>query len=72
MAACLFGRDELFEHGYLYVDAAGRIQINDANGRRSTTDLLDVANGLANRACTAAGQESAGFFTWHREWALHP
>jgi hypothetical protein len=70
LAACLFGCDELFEHGYLYVDAAGRIQINDANGRRSTTDLLAVANGLGNRTCAAATPESADFFTWHRQWAL--
>jgi hypothetical protein len=70
LAACLFGCDELFEHGYLYVDATGRVQINDAGGRHSTADLLAVANGLVDRVCSAATPESAGFFTWHRQWAL--
>jgi hypothetical protein len=70
LAACLLGCDELFEHGYLYVDTTGHVRVNDAEGRHSTTDLLAVANGLDNRACTAATPKSAGFFTWHRQRAL--
>ena len=71
MAACLFGCDELFEHGYLYVDTAGLIQLNTADRRRSTADLLSIAKDLGNRACPAATPESIGFFAWHRQSALN-
>lgn len=69
IGACLFGCDELFEHGYVYVDLEGRVQVNHANSRHSTPDLLALATPLAGRACSALTPRSAEFFAWHRQWA---
>lgn len=62
IAACALGCDELFEHGYLVVDDAGRV----AAGRPATGDLGDAVAALAGRACPAHGRDSREHFAWHR------
>ncbi|MCA2215543.1 hypothetical protein [Jidongwangia harbinensis] len=69
IAACLFGCDELFEHGYVFVDAGGRIRVSNGPTKHSTADLLALATVLDARQCAAAKPSSAEFFAWHRRWA---
>lgn len=69
MAACLFGCDELFEHGYVFVDPGGRIRVSNGTPKPSTADLLALATMLEARQCAAAKPSAAEFFAWHRRWA---
>lgn len=69
MAACTMGCDELFEHGYLCVNADGFIE----SGRRgnSTDDLAAAVAALAGRQVRGYSEAKAPFFAWHRENIAH-
>jgi hypothetical protein len=64
MKACKFGCDELFERGYIYVDAQGVIQPSP-NFQKSTEDLKQAAVGLIGRPTPAYTESSAAHFKWH-------
>jgi hypothetical protein len=65
MAACTLGCDELFEHGYIYVDAQGLIR---ATSRCATySAIVDFfENELSGKTCAAHRAESEQFFAYHR------
>ncbi len=65
MAACALGCDEVFEHGYIYVDDDGKIQ----PGPRC--DVFPVVRNFvkvtfADRECGAYSAKSKPFFEYHR------
>lgn len=69
MAACALGCDEVFEHGYIYVDDDGKIK----PGPRC--DVFPVVRGFveltfADRECRAYSASSKPFFEYHRGQAL--
>jgi hypothetical protein len=71
MAACTLGCDELFEHGFVYVDSAGVIQLSDRC--RASTELTTFAErDLATRRCAAHGPYSESYFAYHRSHFLTP
>jgi hypothetical protein len=69
MAACALGCDEVFEHGYIYVDEDGKIQ----PGPRC--EVFPVVRNFvkvtfADRECGAYGVKSKQYFEYHRGQAL--
>jgi len=66
MRACRFGCDELFERGYICVDARGEIQPGP-NYEKSTSDLKRVAGDLLGRHTPAFTTNTAPFFKWHSD-----
>lgn len=62
--ACTFGCDEMFEHGYVAVDAGGRVVML----RPSTGDLQAAARAVAGRTCTEHTRWSSGYFAWHHSY----
>ncbi len=65
MAACTFGCDELFEHGYVYVDQSGRIRPGTQMQPGSSIENV-FKDQLAERICAAYSMDSARFFEFHR------
>ncbi len=65
MPACLMGCDELFEHGFVYVDTDGVIAASPRSN--DTTDLAAAAAHLAGRTVADYDEHRAPFFAWHRE-----
>jgi hypothetical protein len=65
MAACAFGCDEMFEHGFDYVDEAGTVQSRSTVTPGSSLEDFFL-NYLAGHACQAYGDGSADFFAHHR------
>lgn len=63
--ACLMGCDELFEHGYIYVNADGTIAASPSSS--ATSDLKLIADTLVGRIVGDFGTHRAEFFRWHRE-----
>ncbi|KAM9863703.1 hypothetical protein ACI1US_00402 [Leucobacter sp. BZR 635] len=61
MSACTLGCDELFERGYLTVDAGGIVQ----TAFTGFTDLASSVGSLQSRVCSAFGPESKPYFAWH-------
>jgi hypothetical protein len=65
MAACTLGCDELFEHGYIYVDHHGAIRATSRCARYpAIVDFFERE--LSGKACTAHRAESERFFAYHR------
>ncbi|MFF7329704.1 hypothetical protein [Streptomyces sp. NPDC008150] len=64
MPACLFGCDELFEHGYVHITDGGTIAVSDKAD--ATPDLTEAAKALDGRAVADFGAHRAPFFAWHR------
>ncbi|WP_225828227.1 hypothetical protein [Streptomyces naphthomycinicus] len=64
MATCLIGCDELFEHGYVYVNDNGTIAVSPLSN--TTPDLAVAAKALEGRTVADHGRHSAPFYTWHR------
>lgn len=65
MAACTFGRDEVFEHGYVYVDQSGRILSSVRTEPGSSIENF-FKDQLAERTCAAFSVGSAKYFEFHR------
>ncbi|MCD9145758.1 hypothetical protein [Streptomyces albireticuli] len=68
-AACLIGCDELFEHGYIFVNDAGVIET--AAQAAVTADLKKAATSIAGRTMQDFSETSAPFFAWHRKHIAH-
>ncbi|QLE70872.1 hypothetical protein FGW37_03980 [Streptomyces rectiverticillatus] len=68
-AACLIGCDELFEHGYIYVNEDGLIEAGVQAD--VTADLKRAAINVAGRAMKDYNDASAPFFAWHRKHIAH-
>ncbi|MGW2598101.1 hypothetical protein [Streptomyces klenkii] len=68
-AACLIGCDELFEHGYIFVNDGGFIEAGSQAD--VTEDLKQAATNVAGRAVKDYNDASAPFFAWHREHIAH-
>ena len=64
MLACRFGCDNLFEHGYIAVNATGVIVRNPAMPLELAEDEAVAA--IEGRQCSAHNATSAAFFAWHR------
>ncbi|MFE5595708.1 hypothetical protein [Streptomyces sp. NPDC056549] len=67
--ACLMGCDELFEHGYIYVEGDGTIAASLSSS--ATSDLKQIAEALVGRTVGDFGTHRAEFFRWHREHAIN-
>jgi hypothetical protein len=66
MAACTLGCDELFEHGYIYVDRHGGIRATSrCAGYPAIVDFFERE--LSGKACAAHRAESERFFAYHRK-----
>nr|WP_052478273.1 hypothetical protein [Kibdelosporangium sp. MJ126-NF4]CEL17351.1 Conserved domain protein [Kibdelosporangium sp. MJ126-NF4]CTQ91422.1 Conserved domain protein [Kibdelosporangium sp. MJ126-NF4] len=65
MAACAFGCDEMFEHGYIYVDDSGSVRRDPRVSPGSSLEEF-FASYLAGQTCTAYSKESSAFFAYHR------
>ncbi len=65
MAACAFGCDEMFEHGYIYVDSTGAIRTDNRVTPGSSLEEF-FAERLAEHVCAAYSDASATFFAYHR------
>lgn len=63
MLACTAGCDEMFEHGYIYVDHVGVIRKSPHSAE--TTDLETLAHHLSGQVCAGFDGKQA-FFGWHR------
>ncbi|MFI9388593.1 hypothetical protein [Kutzneria sp. NPDC052558] len=69
MAACALGCDEVFEHGYIYVDDEGKIRPGPrCDVFPAVADFVKLT--FADRACGAYGAKSKPFFEYHRGQAL--
>jgi len=66
MLACLFGCDVLFEHGYVSVDANGRL-ICLSNITSLPPAVRDRLEFLDLRHVGAHTASSAKYFLWHKE-----
>lgn len=55
----------MFEHGYVYVDQAGRIVSSGQMEPGSSIENF-FKDQLAERLCNAYGADSARFFAFHR------
>ncbi|MEV4078767.1 hypothetical protein AB0J43_00555 [Nonomuraea fuscirosea] len=64
MAACLFGCDALFEHGYVYVDADGLIRTSSTTAELE--DLKGLADQISGRHCAHHRAETEAYFASHR------
>lgn len=64
MGACVLGCDSLFEFGYVYVAADGKI--HTSHHASGLPDLAEAAAALEDRACTAFSDDSADYFAWQR------
>jgi hypothetical protein len=67
MRACKLGCDDLYEHGYIYVDQGGVIKNNSKV--TVTSDLESVLGTISGTICKAYKLEAENYFAWHRE---HP
>ena len=68
MPACALGCDELFEHGYVYVDKGGFVRA--APSSADTPELAQAAKALDGRTCSAMSTHSKDFYAFHRAKAL--
>ncbi|QUQ67928.1 hypothetical protein JJ691_56660 [Kutzneria sp. CA-103260] len=69
MAACALGCDEVFEHGYIYVDDDGKIQPGPrCDVFPAVREFVKFA--FTDRECGAYGVKSKPFFEYHRGQAL--
>lgn len=66
MAACALGCDEVFEHGYIYVDEDGRIRSGPRCGEHEVLATF-VSINLEGKRCAAYGTGSRPFFEYHRD-----
>lgn len=64
MAACRLGCDELYERGYLAVDAKGQVLVRDEAG--AGPRLAALLQALRGRSCRAFDDQSVRYFEWHR------
>jgi hypothetical protein len=64
MLACTAGCDEMFEHGYIYVDHVGVIRKSPLS--TATNDLDALAHRLSGHLCAGYDGKQA-YFGWHRE-----
>jgi hypothetical protein len=62
MPMCKFGCDELFENGYIAVQAG---QIVDMSKKPITSSIRVKVAEVTNRGCTYATPERSGYFQWH-------
>ncbi|WP_117198462.1 hypothetical protein [Nocardiopsis sp. TNDT3] len=68
MPACALGCDELFEHGFVYVDEYGFVRANPSS--KATPALAQAAKALDGNLCTAVSPHSTDFYAFHRAKAL--
>lgn len=66
---CHFGCDALFEHGYIIIKD-GIIKKNTDNVL--TTDIEKIIDRLENKRCSAWGNTTKGYFTWHADYHGNP
>ncbi|SHJ17566.1 hypothetical protein SAMN05421803_10446 [Nocardiopsis flavescens] len=62
MFACTLGCDSLFEHGFVYVDAGGRIRPSS----KAQGGALSTAAQRLGEHCLAFSTKNADYFAWHR------
>jgi hypothetical protein len=61
---CKLGCDELFENGYIAVQASHVIDL----AKKPTTPQIQLrVSEVVNRACSYATPERATYFQWHLE-----
>lgn len=65
MPACLFGCDELFEHGYVHVTELGTVAVSGKAD--ATADLTEAAKALDGRTVHGFGEQRAPYYAWHRQ-----
>jgi hypothetical protein len=70
MLCCRFGCDNLFEHGYIAVDATGAIVRNPARAVEPHEDAVVAA--IEGRVCPVHTGASAAFFAWHHSTVAGP
>ncbi|WP_239919699.1 MULTISPECIES: hypothetical protein [unclassified Streptomyces] len=64
MPACLFGCDELFEHGYVHVTETGHVAVSDKANEHAA--LKEAAEKLAGHSVGGYSEHRAQYFAWHR------
>lgn len=66
MKACVFGCDALYERGLVFVDESGVVQ-HTAAWPSTPKEFVARINALAGLSCSAYGQDTQGYFAWHRQ-----
>lgn len=61
---CKFGCDELYEKGYIGVDA-GQVVLLMESDKATTDTVVDYLNSVAGNRCTSWNDKTMKYFEWH-------